>query len=212
MRDFRIHTYSSNQNAAAALVKRMMRNGAICLVWLSTLAMAAEPRKKTQVTATTETVYLAGGCFWGMEELLRKVPGVLETEAGYTGGFLDNPTYDDTHDSKSGHAESVKVVYDPMRLSFETLLADHFFRMHDPTTPNRQGNDVGTQYRSAIFYFTDAQKETAEAVKKRLQAAGVWKRPVVTEIVKATKWWKAEDSHQDYLQKNPNGYTCHFYR
>lgn len=180
---------------------------------LPALAIAAEPRKKADVSAaTTETVYLAGGCFWGMEDLLRKIPGVVETEAGYTGGFLENPKYDDTHDSKSGHAESVKVVYEPSKVSLETLLADHFFKMHDPTTKDRQGNDVGTQYRSAIFYFTDAQRATAEAVKKKLEASGAWKKPIVTEIAKATTWWKAEDSHQDYLQKHPGGYTCHFYR
>jgi methionine-S-sulfoxide reductase len=181
---------------------------------LSAVTLAAEPpRKKADVSAaTTETVYLAGGCFWGMEELLRKIPGVTAVEVGYTGGFLENPKYDDTHDSKSGHAESVKVVYDPSKLSFETLLADHFFKMHDPTTKDRQGNDVGTQYRSAIFYFTDAQRQTAEAVKKRLETNGTWKKPIVTEIAKASKWWRAEDYHQDYLQKNPSGYTCHFYR
>ncbi len=192
---------------------------------LPALALAAsctaEPRKKADVTSTSttlekpanaETVYLAGGCFWGMEDLLRKIPGVLETEAGYTGGHLENPKYDDTHDSKSGHAESVKIVYDPSKVTFETLLAEHFFKMHDPTTKDRQGNDVGTQYRSAIFYFTDAQRQTAEAVKKRLETTGMWKKPIVTEIAKATKWWRAEDYHQDYLQKNPSGYTCHFYR
>ena len=176
------------------------------------LALAAEPRKKADVTATTETVYLAGGCFWGMEDLLRKIPGVLETESGYTGGHLENPKYDDTHESKSGHAESVKVVFDPTKLSFEKLLTEHFFKMHDPTTKDRQGNDRGTQYRSAIFYFTDAQRDTAEAVKKKLETTGVWKKPIVTEVAKATTWWKAEDYHQDYLEKNPGGYTCHFYR
>jgi peptide methionine sulfoxide reductase msrA/msrB len=170
------------------------------------------PAGSKDVKATTETVYLAGGCFWGMEELLRKIPGVLQTEAGYTGGWLENPRYDDTHDSKSGHAEAVKVVFDPNKLSFETLLENWFFRMHDPTTLNRQGNDVGTQYRSAIFYFGDAQKKTAEAVKARVSASGKWKKPVVTEIAAATKWYPAEDYHQDYLQKNPGGYTCHFMR
>ncbi len=163
-------------------------------------------------TAATETIYLAGGCFWGMEDLLRQIPGVLQTEAGYTGGHLENPRYDDTHDSKSGHAEAVKVVFDPTKLSLETLLAEHFFRMHDPTTLNRQGNDVGTQYRSAIFYFSDAQRATAEAVKQRVSSSGKWKRPVVTEITPAGKWWRAEEYHQAYLQKNPGGYTCHFYR
>jgi peptide methionine sulfoxide reductase msrA/msrB len=159
----------------------------------------------------TETAYLAGGCFWGMEELLRKLPGVIETECGYTGGSLENPTYDDTHDSKSGHAESVKVVFDPAQLSYEKLLG-WFFRMHDPSTVNRQGNDTGSQYRSAIFYFDEAQRETAERVKKQVDAAGKWKRPVVTQIAPAGKWWRAEDEHQDYLARNPDGYTCHFLR
>ena len=109
----------------------------------------------------TEVAILAGGCFWGMEEILRHIPGVLETEVGYTGGWLENPTYHDTHDSKSGHAESVRIVFDPTVLSYETLLEDWFFRMHDPTTLNRQGNDIGTQYRSAIFFTSEQQRETA---------------------------------------------------
>jgi methionine-S-sulfoxide reductase len=161
---------------------------------------------------TTETIYLAGGCFWGMEDLLRKIPGVLETEAGYTGGHLANPRYEDTHESKSGHAESVKIVYDPKVLPLETLLTEHFFKMHDPTTKNRQGNDIGTQYRSAIFWFTDEQRLAAEAATRKAQESGRWKRPITTEIAKATAWWKAEDYHQDYLVKNPGGYSCHYYR
>jgi peptide methionine sulfoxide reductase msrA/msrB len=164
------------------------------------------------VAAGEETVYLAGGCFWGMEDLIRKIPGVIATEAGYTGGWLKNPKYDDTHDSKSGHAESVKVVFDPKKLSFEELLEKWFFKMHDPTTLNRQGNDVGTQYRSAIFFTNPAQKTAAETVKARVDKAGKWDKPVVTEIVQATTWYPAEDYHQDYLQKHPNGYTCHFMR
>jgi peptide methionine sulfoxide reductase msrA/msrB len=162
--------------------------------------------------ATTEVAILAGGCFWGMEDILRKIPGVLDTEAGYTGGWLENPRYDDTHDSKSGHAESVKVIFDPSKLSYEDLLEKWFFRMHDPTTLNRQGNDIGTQYRSAIFYSSEEQKKTAEAVKARVQASGKWKNPIVTEIVAATKWYPAESYHQDYLIKHPGGYTCHFLR
>ena len=161
---------------------------------------------------TTETIFLAGGCFWGMEDLLRQIPGVFSTEAGYTGGHLENPRYDDTHDSKSGHAEAVKVVYDPKVVSLETILEKHFFLMHDPTTLNRQGNDTGTQYRSAIFYLTPEQKTVAEAVKARVGASGKWKRPVVTEIAAAGRWWRAEEYHQAYLVKNPGGYTCHFYR
>ena len=155
---------------------------------------------------------LAGGCFWGMQDLLRKIPGVLETEAGYTGGWLKNPTYDDTHDSKSGHAESVKVVFDPKVISYEELLEKWFFRMHDPTTRDRQGNDRGTQYRSAIFYEDDRQKAIAEAVKARVQASGKWKAPLVTEIAKASAWYRAEEGHQDYLVKHPGGYTCHYLR
>ena len=162
--------------------------------------------------ATTETIYLAGGCFWGMEDLLRKIPGVLETEAGYTGGHLENPRYDDTHGSRSGHAESVKIVYDKAVVSLETLLTEHFFQMHDPTSKDRQGNDTGTQYRSAIFFFSPEQQKAAESAKEKAQASGLWKRPIVTEIVPAKAWWKAEEYHQDYLVKNPGGYTCHFYR
>ena len=159
-----------------------------------------------------ETIYLAGGCFWGMEEILRKIPGVRATQSGYTGGWLPNPKYDDTHDSKSGHAESVKVVFDPKILSLEELLEKWFFRMHDPTTLNRQGNDVGSQYRSAIFTFNETQKTTAETVKARVNASGKWRRPVVTEIATASIWYSAEGYHQKYLVKNPGGYTCHFMR
>ncbi|MDX2010814.1 MAG: bifunctional methionine sulfoxide reductase B/A protein [Myxococcaceae bacterium] len=167
---------------------------------------------KEKLTVKTETAYLAGGCFWGMEDLLRKVPGILETEVGYTGGHLDNPKYDDTHDSKSGHAESVKVVFDPAVISYADLLEKHFFRMHDPTTLNRQGNDIGTQYRSTIFPVDDAQKKTAEAVIAKVNASGTWKRPIATTVEPFKKWWKGEDYHQDYLVKNPGGYTCHYYR
>ena len=161
---------------------------------------------------TLETAYLAGGCFWGMEELLRAIDGVVDTEVGYTGGWLENPRYDDTHDSKSGHAESVKIVFDPARLSFESLLKDWFFRMHDPTTPNRQGNDMGTQYRSAIFYASDAQLHTAKRVIEAVSQSGQWRRPVVTEVAPFSKWWSGEAYHQDYLQKHPGGYTCHYMR
>jgi methionine-S-sulfoxide reductase len=159
-----------------------------------------------------EVAILAGGCFWGMQDLLRKIPGVTGTEAGYTGGWLKDPTYHDTHDSKSGHAESVKIVFDPRTLKYEDLLERWFFRMHDPTTLNRQGNDRGTQYRSAIFYTSEAQRQAAEAVKARVSRSGLWKQPVVTEIVAASTWYPAEGYHQDYLEKSPGGYTCHFMR
>ena len=154
-----------------------------------------------------EVVDLAGGCFWGMQDLLRQIPGVLETEAGYCGGVVANATYR----NHRGHAEAVRVVFDPDRLSFEQLLR-WFFRMHDPTTLNRQGNDRGDSYRSAIFYHTEEQRRTAEAFKQRLGERGKWGAPIVTEITRAGPFWKAEEEHQDYLRKYPEGYTCHFLR
>lgn len=161
---------------------------------------------------TVEVAVLAGGCFWGVEEILRAVPGVVNTEAGYTGGWLENPGYHDTHDSKSGHAEAVRVVFDPAVLSYESLLEDWFFRLHDPTTLNRQGNDRGTQYRSAIFVQSDAEREAARRVMQRVQASGRWSSPLVTTIEEASTWYPAEEYHQDYLQKNPGGYNCHWMR
>ncbi|HEY8944225.1 MAG TPA: bifunctional methionine sulfoxide reductase B/A protein [Polyangiaceae bacterium] len=161
---------------------------------------------------TLETAVLAGGCFWGMEELLRAIPGVLETEVGYTGGATPNPGYDTVKTGRTGHAESVRIVFDPKRLSYEELLEKWFFRMHDPTTKNRQGNDVGTQYRSAIFYTSPSQREVAERVKQRVNESGKWRGAVVTEIVPAGAFTAAETYHQDYLQKNPGGYTCHYMR
>jgi len=158
-----------------------------------------------------ETALLAGGCFWGMEEIIRGIPGVVETEVGYTGGTTPNATYEQVKTGRTGHAESIRVVFDPGRLSYEELLG-WFFRMHDPTTSNQQGNDIGTQYRSAIFYLNDQQRRTAEAVKARVDASGKWKRPIVTEIAPAGDFWPAESYHQDYLEKNPGGYTCHFLR
>ena len=155
---------------------------------------------------------LAGGCFWGMEEILRQVTGVLETEVGYTGGRMPNPSYQDVKSGESGHAEAVRIVYDPAKLSYDELLEQWFFRMHDPTTKNRQGNDVGTQYRSAIFYTSPEQKRVAEAVKQRLGESGKFDAPIVTEIVPASEFTPAEAYHQDFLQKNPGGYTCHYLR
>ncbi len=159
-----------------------------------------------------ETAYLAGGCFWGMQELLRQIPGVISTEVGYTGGWLDNPRYDDTHDSHSGHAEAVMIVFDPDQLTFRNLLVNWFFRMHDPSTLNRQGNDRGTQYRSAIFYTNQAQLEGAEQAIAEVNASGKWPNPVATTVENFEKWWTGEGYHQDYLQKNPGGYTCHWMR
>ncbi len=157
--------------------------------------------------AGREEVYLAGGCFWGMQDLLRDIPGVIETDVGYAGGDLKHATYQ-RHD---GHAETVHLVFDPEHLSFEELLR-WFFRIHDPTTKDRQGYDVGSSYRSTIFCTTEEQKAIAETFTRRLDATGVWGAPIVTEIVPATDYWKAEERHQDYLKKNLGGYTCHFLR
>jgi len=161
--------------------------------------------------AMRETAILAGGCFWGMEEIIRQLPGVLATTVGYTGGTTTDPTYKQVCSGRTGHAEAVQVVFDPTRLSYAALL-DYFFRMHDPTTRNQQHNDVGVQYRSAIFYFSEAQKSTAERVKQHWDQSGKFTRPITTEISPATKFYPAEEYHQKYLVKNPGGYTCHILR
>ena len=156
-----------------------------------------------------ERAILAGGCFWGMEEIIRQIPGVISTDVGYTGGKTENPTYKTL--KGSNHAEAVEVVFDPNVLSYEQLLL-WFFRMHDPTTKGRQGNDVGPSYRSAIYFTSAEQEKTAHKVIKQVDAAKHYDKPIVTEVTKATKFTKGEDYHQDYLQKNPKGYTCHFLR
>jgi peptide methionine sulfoxide reductase msrA/msrB len=161
--------------------------------------------------ATQEVAVLAGGCFWGVEELIRKLPGVLSTEVGYTGGQWPNPTYERVSSGTTGHAESVRIVFDPGKLAYADLLR-YFFRLHDPTTLNRQGNDRGTQYRSVIFVASDEQRRIAEQVKQEVDMSGKWGSPLVTEIVPASPWYPAEDYHQDYLQKHPDGYTCHYLR
>ncbi|MCC6522832.1 MAG: bifunctional methionine sulfoxide reductase B/A protein [Polyangiaceae bacterium] len=162
--------------------------------------------------ATLETAILAGGCFWGMEGLLREIPGVVDTDVGYAGGSTPNPTYPEVSTGRTGHAEAVRVVFDPTRLSYAELLEKWFFRMHDPTTRDRQGHDVGSQYRSAIFVTSSAQREVATEVKARVDASGKWPAPVVTEIVEAGPFTPAEAYHQDYLEKHPDGYSCHYLR
>jgi peptide methionine sulfoxide reductase msrA/msrB len=164
----------------------------------------------TEVMAT-EVAVLAGGCFWGMEDILRKLPGVRSTEVGYTGGTVSNPTYPDLKSGLSGHAEAIRIEFDPAVLSYSALL-ETFFRMHDPTTLNRQGNDRGSQYRSAIFYGDERQRALAAEAVQMAQASGRWARPIVTEITAASTFWPAEEYHQDYLEKHPGGYTCHFLR
>ena len=158
-----------------------------------------------------EKATLAGGCFWGMEDLFRKMPGVLETRVGYTGGTTKNPRYEEVKRGNTGHAEAIEITYDPKRTSYENLLKE-FFRLHDPTTANRQGNDRGSQYRSAIFYHSEAQRAEAERIKKLVDESAAWGAPAVTEIRPATEFFPAEEYHQDYLEKNPGGYTCHFVR
>ena len=157
----------------------------------------------------TEKATLAGGCFWGVEELIRKLPGVVNTTVGYTGGTLAKARYEDVKTGKTGHAESIEIEFDPSKISYDDIL-DYFFRLHDPTTLNQQGNDRGTQYRSAIFFHGDQQREAAERAKAKAQQK--WSKPVVTQILPATDFWPAEEAHQDYLQRIPWGYTCHYLR
>lgn len=155
----------------------------------------------------TDIAILAGGCFWGVQELLRKMEGVISTEVGYTGGRNDNPTYQ----YHPGHAEAVKVAFSPEILSYRKLL-EYFFQIHNPTTLRRQGNDVGSSYRSAIFFTSKDQQAEAEQLIREIDASGRWPGVVVTEVEQAEEFWSAEPEHQDYLQRNPNGYTCHFER
>jgi peptide-methionine (S)-S-oxide reductase len=159
------------------------------------------------MTSSQETAILAGGCFWGMQDLLRCYPGVISTRVGYTGGEVPNATY--RHHGT--HAEALEVVFDPQKLSYRDLL-EFFFQIHDPTTLNRQGNDTGTSYRSAIFYTTDEQRQTAEETIADVNEAKLWPGKVVTQVEPASTFWEAEPDHQDYLERYPNGYTCHFVR
>ena len=156
---------------------------------------------------TTERAVLAGGCFWGMQDLIRKMPGVKETLVGYTGGDVPNATYR----NHGTHAEGIEILFDPAVLSYRGLL-EFFFQIHDPSTKNRQGNDKGLSYRSAIYYTSDAQKATAEDTIRDVDASGLWPGKVVTEVEPAGAFWEAEAEHQDYLELFPNGYTCHFPR
>jgi peptide-methionine (S)-S-oxide reductase len=159
------------------------------------------------VSNQTETAVLAGGCFWGMQDLIRKRPGVISTRVGYTGGDVPNATYR----NHRGHAEAIEIVFDREQLSYRDLL-EFFFQIHDPSTKNRQGNDIGDSYRSAIFYTSDEQKRVAEDTIADVNASGLWPGEVVTEVTQAGPFWEAEPEHQDYLERYPNGYTCHYPR
>ena len=160
---------------------------------------------------STQITYLAGGCYWGMEELFRALPGVIQTEVGFSGGHIANVAYREVTTGTTGHAETLKVVFDPAIITYRDLLFE-FFRIHNPTKPNQQGNDTGTQYRSAIFYLNEAQKETALSVIAQVDRSGVWQAPIVTEVTPFKNFYSAEEKHQKYLMKVPDGYTCHFRR
>ena len=159
------------------------------------------------MTTTNETAVLAGGCFWGVQDLIRKRPGVISSRTGYSGGNTPNATYR----NHGSHAEALEIVFDPSQISYRDLL-EFFFQIHDPSTKNRQGNDVGESYRSAIFYTSDEQKQVALDTIADVDASGLWPAKVVTEVEPAGAFWEAEEEHQDYLEKYPNGYTCHYVR
>ncbi len=187
-----------------------------CITLASTMAFAQQasqstisrkPTTETETKMKTEKAILAGGCFWGMEDLFRKQPGVVSTRVGYSGGDVKNATYR----NHGTHAEAIEVVFDPAKTDYRKLL-EFFFQIHDPTTKNRQGNDRGMSYRSAIYYLSDAQKEIALDTIKDVDASGLWPGKVVTEVEPAGDFWEAEAEHQDYLVRNPGGYTCHFPR
>lgn len=163
--------------------------------------------KDRKMTTRTEKAVLAGGCFWGMQDLIRRQPGVVSTRVGYTGGDVDNATYR----NHGTHAEAIEIEFDPQQISYRQIL-EFFFQIHDPTTRNRQGNDIGTSYRSALFYLDEEQQRVAEDTVADADASGLWPDKVVTEIVPAGPFWEAEPEHQDYLEHYPNGYTCHFIR
>jgi peptide-methionine (S)-S-oxide reductase len=168
---------------------------------------ALERLWEKSIMASTERAILAGGCFWGMQDLIRRMPGVISSRVGYSGGDVPNATYR----NHGTHAEALEITFDPGRISFRKLL-EFFFQIHDPTTLNRQGNDLGASYRSAIFYTNDEQKRVAEETIADVNASGLWPGKVVTQVVAASEFWEAEPEHQDYLERIPSGYTCHFAR
>lgn len=185
----------------------------IFIASLALVCVSAQALEKTKVgkTVRLETATFAAGCFWGTEEFFRKIPGVKETSVGYTGGKMKDPTYEQVSDGDTGHAESVEIKFDPAQVTYAQLL-DKFFKIHDPTTLNRQGNDRGTQYRSAIFTHGEEQKKEAEKFKQKVEKSKAWKGSITTEIKDAGPYYKAEDYHQKYLVKNPGGYDNHYLR
>lgn len=203
------------------MMQRVTRHSIFALSVFAALSVGCEPAKSAPPRVARppidpkgprEVAILAGGCFWGMEKVMREAPGVVSTEVGYAGGKSTQVTYEQVSDGDTGHAEAVRIVFDPNQISYEDLLAHWYFRGHDPTTLDRQNNDVGTQYRSEIFTTSDAQRTAAAAVKARVERAGKWKRPIVTQIEPATTWVRAEEYHQDYLIKHPDGYNDHWLR
>ncbi len=190
----------------------MKIHASLVLIGLTTLGAAAAHAGPPQAAAApTETATLAAGCFWGTEEFFRKIPGVVETKVGYTGGQLKNPTYEDTSSGSTGHAESLELKFNPAKVSYAELLT-LFFKMHDPTTANRQGNDVGSQYRSAIFYHGEQQRLTAVELMRKIEKSGAWRGKLTTEVAPAGVFYPAEDYHQHYLVKHPGGYDNHYLR
>jgi len=178
----------------------------------SATADSPTAKKAADYTGPREVAIVAGGCFWGMENVMRQAPGVIDIEVGYAGGGSTKVGYEDVETGKTGHAESVRIVFDPRKISYEDLLLHYYFRGHDPTMLDHQNNDIGPQYRSEIFTTSDAQAKTAAAVKARVDRSGKWGKPVVTRIEPATTFVRAEEYHQDYLVKHPDGYNDHFLR
>lgn len=189
-------------------MRNLVRTSSVAAVLITALAIGSPNGK---LPAHYETATLAGGCFWGLQESLRQIPGVIKTTVGYTGGTTPNPTYEMVGTGKTGHAEAVQVIFDPTQLSYEDLL-NHFFQSHDPTSPRHPSDYVKAQYRSAIFYHGEEQRRTAERVKEKVSQSGKWPNPVVTEITPATQFYPAEAYHQDYLQRISGARTCRLVR
>jgi peptide methionine sulfoxide reductase msrA/msrB len=191
--------------------RRCLTLAAILTAAACTSSQADPPKRMAKPNGPRETAVLAAGCFWGVEHWMMKADGVADVEVGYVGGTSSKVGYEDVSSGSTGHAEAVRIVFDPTVTSYEQLLV-WFFKIHDPTTKNRQGNDVGSQYRSAIFPVTDAQRVVAEQLKTRIERSGAWRRPITTTIEAPTNWVSAEAYHQDYLVKHPGGYDNHFLR